>query len=358
MIRLGAGILLYVLLEAALFHTGFYASILDPNSSTGTIETLIRNERLRQAPDRNQVLCVGDSRMGILPRMANEHKVGYWFASIAIGGSTPRCWYYFLRDTDPGARRYAAVVVPVNDYDLRDVPDHLADRLLDVNFVIAHLRVRDLTEFSGSYSSPETRWTAFRDGLIKGLVYERDFQEFLLHPAARLENVRIVREGSAGWAYNFVPENHSLAGLSIDWTTRTIHYPDGLTEPQRNFIRDILLRPDVPQTGANAAYHRYWFGRILDYYRGSGTKLIFIRLPRAPLLPPDLPPPNPSSPLRALASQPDVALVDEHRFDELERPELFGDPLHLNGEGILRFSQILADEVRRILGPPAGAHAL
>jgi hypothetical protein len=62
--------------------------------------------------------------------------------------------------------------------------------------------------------------------------------------------------------------------------------------------------------------------------------------------------------LRALAAEPDVVLLDEHRFDELERPELFGDPLHLNGEGILRFSRILAEEVRRVLGPPAGSHAL
>jgi hypothetical protein len=355
--RLAGGLLAFVFIEGAVFHTGFYPSILDPSSSTGTIETLIRNEQARAVHDRNQVLAVGDSRMGILPRMANEHHVGYWFASIAIGGSTPRCWYYFLRDTDPTARRYAAVVVPANDYDLRDTPDNLADRLLDVNFVIAQLRLTDLAEFSGSYREPANRWMAFRDNLLKGFVYKRDFQEFLLNPAARLEKVRIVREGSAGWAYNFVPENHSLAGLAVDWAAKHIHFPDGLTQAQRDFIRDVLLRPSVPQTGTNAAYHRYWFGRIVEHYRGSGTKLIFIRLPRAPVLPPNPPSPNPSSPLRVLARQRDVVLLDEHRFDELERPELFGDPLHLNGEGILRFSNILADEVRRILGPPARAHA-
>jgi hypothetical protein len=356
--RLAAGFFLYILIAGALFHTSFYPSILDPNSSTGTIETLIRNEKNRVVHDRNQVLAVGDSRMGILPRMANEHHVGYWFASIAIGGSTPRCWYYFLRDTDPAARRYAAIVIPTNDYDLRDVTEILSERLLDVNFVVAHLRLGDLAEFSGSFRHPDNRWTAFRDGLLKGLVYKRDFQEFLLRPAARLENVRIVREGSAEWAYNFVPENHSLQGLSVDWAAKKIRFPDNLTEPQRNLITDVLLRPPPPQTGANAAYHRYWFRRILDHYRGSGTRLIFLRLPRAPVLPPDLPPPNPSSPLRALAAEPDVVLLDEHRFDELERPELFGDPLHLNGEGILRFSRILAEEVRRVLGPPAGSHAL
>ena len=69
--RLAAGLLLYALFEGALFHTGFYSSILDPSSSTGTLETLVRNEQNRAMADHNQVLCVGDSRMGILPRMAN-----------------------------------------------------------------------------------------------------------------------------------------------------------------------------------------------------------------------------------------------------------------------------------------------
>jgi hypothetical protein len=356
--RLAAGLILYLLIEAAVFHTSFYPSLIEPSSSTGTVETLIRNEQNRAVHDRNQVLAVGDSRMGILPRMANEHKVGYTFASIAIGGSTPRCWYYMLRDTDPTARRYAAIVAPVNDYDLRDIADNLTDRILDLNYVIVRLRARDLPEFSGSYQSSANRWTTFRSGLLKGFFFKRDFQEFLLHPADRLDKVKLIREGSAGWAYNYVPENHSLKGLEVDWAAKKIHFPDGLTEAQRFLISDVLLRPDFPQTGANAAYHRYWYGRILDLYRGSGTKIIFIRLPRAPLLRPNLPPPNPSSPLRALAAQPGVVLLDEHRFDELERPELFGDPLHLNGEGVLRFSRILAEEVRRILGPPAVVHAL
>jgi len=356
--RLAAGLILYLLIEAAVFHTSFYSSMLEPSSSTGTVELLIRSEKSRGVHDRNQVLAVGDSRMAILPRLANEHQVGYWFASIAIGGSTPRCWYYMLRDTDPTARRYAAVVVPVNDYDLRDVVDNFQDRILDLNYVAARLRLGDMPEFAGSYQTRANRWMAFRSGLLKGYFFKRDFQEFLLHPADRLASVKQFREGWAGWAYSFVPENHSLQGLTVDWAAKQIHFPDGLTVAQRNLISDVLLRADVPQTGMNAAYHRYWYGRILDLYRGSGTKLIFIRLPRAPLLHPNLPPPNAASPLRAMAAQPDVVLLDEHRFDELERPELFGDPMHLNREGIERFSRILAEEVRRILGPPAVAHAL
>jgi hypothetical protein len=263
-----------------------------------------------------------------------------------------------LRDTDPTARRYAAVAIPFNDYDVPDVPDVLEERILDLNYLVGRLRVTDLAEFAGSYGKPPNRWTAFRGVLLRGMVYQRDFQEFLLHPAARLALVKLVSQDHGDWAYNFVPENHSLEGLRVDWAAKKIDYPPGLSESQRHAIADVLLRPDTPQTGASAAYYRYWLGRILEHYRDSGTKFIFLRLPRAPVIRPNPPTPLPDSPVRALASHPAVVLLDEHRFDELERPELFGDALHLNGEGILRFSRILAEEARRVLGPPGEAHAL
>jgi hypothetical protein len=89
----------------------------------------------------------------------------------------------------------------------------------------------------------------------------------------------------------------------------------------------------------------------VDYYRGSGTKLIFLRVPRAPVSPPD-PPPKPNSAIRQIASQPNVIVLDERLFNQLEHPELFWDAQHLNKPGMEQFSRILAAEVRRVLGPP------
>jgi hypothetical protein len=42
-------------------------------------------------------------------------------------------------------------------------------------------------------------------------------------------------------------------------------------------------------------------------------------------------------------------------FDSLERPELFGDALHLNEEGGYEFSMMLAGEIGRLLAPAQGA---
>jgi hypothetical protein len=60
-----------------------------------------------------------------------------------------------------------------------------------------------------------------------------------------------------------------------------------------------------------------------------------------------------SSTIRELASRSNVILANEHLFDCLEHPEFFKDALHLNRDGVERFSAMLADEVARILGPPS-----
>jgi lysophospholipase L1-like esterase len=80
-----------------------------------------------------------------------------------------------------------------------------------------------------------------------------------------------------------------------------------------------------------------------------------MRLPRGPVPRPAGLVETTSSSIREFASQPHVILLDEHLFEPLERPEYYHDPLHLNAEGAVRFSTILAQEVRAVLGPPPDA---
>jgi hypothetical protein len=97
--RILATLVFFAAFEGAVFHTRLYPSIIEPDSTAGAMETQLNNELKRPKPDRNQVLAVGHSRMALLPRVANDMKpsTGYRFASVGIGGTTPRCWYYELR---------------------------------------------------------------------------------------------------------------------------------------------------------------------------------------------------------------------------------------------------------------------
>lgn len=351
--RLLAAVLFFIGLEGVLFHSGLYALLIKPDSGAGWVESLLRNEMRRAKPDGNQVLAIGHSRMALLPRVANamQAETGYTFATIALGGTSPRGWYYELRAVDPTARAYAAIVIPSDDYDEPDWGQDSADRETDPYYLVNRLQLRDLLDFPWTYRSTRLKWRAVELMLLKGLVYKQDFLDFLSNPGQRLADVRLFRQGSANWVYDYKGDPENLTGLTIDWKHRVAHFPDRITPQQRDLIDRTLFTPLPPDRGHETEYYRYWFGRIVDRYRNSRTKIIFLRVPRAPVSPPDHPPKLDSS-IRQLASRPNVIVLDEHRFDELERPEFFGDPLHLNGEGMVRFSRILATEVRNHLGPP------
>jgi hypothetical protein len=351
--RVLAAIICFIALEGILFHTGLYPAIIEPDSTTGYMELQLRNEIRRPKPNRNQVLAVGHSRMALLPRVVNQEKpgTGYTFASIGLGGTTTRIWYYALRALDPTARNYAAIVIPTDDFNEPDTYDYQSEREPDLHYMIARLGLRDLTEFPWTYRSRQLQWVAIRGIILKGFVYKRDFLEFLDHPLARIAKSRYYAADSAGWYYGYGGTNTSLAGLQIDWQHRTMQFPDRIPENQRKEIEGVVFQSFPPDEGRETAYLRFWYGKIIDHYRGSGTKLIFMRVPRAPTSPPDAVP-KPNSAIRQIASQPDVIVLDEHLFDQLEHPYLFWDGQHLNRQGMEQFSKILATEVRRVLGPP------
>ena len=353
--RLGLALLLFFALDALAFRTGWYVSILEPNSTAGFLETYLNIEKQRPVGRYRQVLAVGDSRMGLKTRVANLSTggTGCAFGTISVPGTTPRCWYYMLREVDPDRDRYAAILIPLDTYDDRIWEDQAA-RELDLNYLTPLLRVADLPEFAFSYPGWMGRAHAAEAVLWKGASYQHDVQAFLERPHTRLEYVRLQTEHAREWYYNAVWERRSLAGLSVDWKAMTVSLPGWLDSRKRREIEHELLDDPPPLSAEFAQYRRRWLGAILTRYRGSRTRFIFLRLPRGPVVRP-APPPDAASTVRRFAATGSITLLPDGTFDSLERPELFGDALHLNEEGGCEFSVMLAGEVGRILAASRGA---
>jgi hypothetical protein len=348
-----ASVVAFAAMEGAVFHTGLYPWILNTDSTTGDLETILRDE-MERPKSGPQVLGIGDSRMLLTPRISNQYtpETGYTFGTIATAGTTPRDWYYMLRDSDPDARLYRAIVVAVESYDDADVWGDDNDNEADLSYVIARLRLTDLGEFSRSYDDPNLQWKAARGILFKGLVYKRDFEDLLLRPRYRIHLAKVAHRDSFAWYYKYTGLTETLSGFHVDWEAKTLTAPPGAEPELVRRLKAHLLDALPPETGKHSQYMKYWLGKIYERYRGSPTRLIFLRLPRGGFVRPDQPRYNPHSSIRELAAQPNVTLIDEHFFDSLERPELFADELHLNATGMDPFSIMIAREVSRILGPP------
>jgi hypothetical protein len=356
-VALLAGCIGVIGLDSLLFRTGFYATILEPDSSTGLFEMILRRELTAQQRfgDR-MVVTFGNSRFAWSPKVIDQrpapHK--YVFRAAGVAGSDARAWYYMIRDLDPTARRYRALVFGVDDYDDEDRYYNPNDDIRDLHYVIARLRLSDVFDFARSFDSHDLQIAALRGGLLKGIIFQSDLQAFLANPRKRLWYVDLCNHGWAGWVYDYQETTNSMAGLQIDWSTLKITFPPGLNDDQRGTVQGFLAHAPDPQIGRLAKFQRTWYGRIIDRYRGSPTKIIFVRLARGPIPRPDGLTHKLSSSIRELASRPNVILVDEHAFESLEHPELFRDALHLNREGIQRFSYMLEDEITKVLDGTAG----
>ena len=338
-------------LESAIFHTRIYRSVLKPESTAGLVESILSAEITREVHDRNQVIMVGDSRMGFFPRVTDAMlpELGYTFRTIGVAGSSPRCWYYLLREVDPTKRRYSAVVIPVENYEDAEIVEDYSMRLVDLNYLSGVLRWSDTWEFASSYHDPLLRLQALRGLLLKGLVYKRDFEDFVAAPGMRFYEVGFYGANSAGWRYTYNGVTDSLKDVHVDFQAGTITGPPDIMAAHGTGLRLRYLDPAPPPQGRESEYLHHWLTKICDYYRDSGTRVIFVRLARGAFVRPDQPAVNPSSSVRELSKRPGVTLAPEHLFDDLERPDLFTDEVHFNGPGEERFSIELAREVSELL---------
>ena len=341
--------------DAFLFRTNWYDAYLEPGSSAGSLELRLdwlRNTRPTTVPD---VLVVGDSRVaeGFSSRtaaLAVEPHLHFW--NFGLAGTTPRVWYYALRDADPTRRRFAAIVIAMDNYSDEDWFAEFEDRATDQGYLAMRLGLGDCVDFAASMHTMPARYRALFGCLFRGMILRNDVQAFIAQPESRIAHAADWRQNGLGYigSYDGKPEN--LRGLTIDWQTRTAHFPDGVSDAIRDNVDKFVLPEPVPNTGALARYRRRWLGRILDLYKDSSTRLVFLQLPRAPLVQPGLQ--TPHGFLDSVAHAPRVTVLPADTFADLERPELFADGLHLNREGRPIFSTRVAEQVDAILN--GGVH--
>ena len=338
------------ILDAALFRTGLYTRVLEPNSYAHRFLTVVRLVRSVARTARKPVLVLGDSRIaeGFSAKVADAMGHGVHFVGAGVPAASLRAWFYILREADPSRDNFSAVVLPVDDYDDEDGIWDRDDVLTDVHIVLPALRVTDIPEFVRSYGKPDARWEVLRDAIFEGLIYRDDIREFLRNPATRLVSVQAHSSYDEGNGdYNYKGHADNLLGLKWDAISRQLYAPNRIDPSVQKQLKEALVRTPAPQTGRCKAYRRYWLNRLIGPYARSETKFLIVRLPRNPLPMPHYARYDAASSIRELRSHAGVIVEDEHTFDHLEQPQYFFDTFHMNAEGRQLFSAGLAELVLR-----------
>jgi hypothetical protein len=346
------GIFVFFVIEALIFRTRWYEPYLEPESAAAKLTLHLHWLKQNRPPsDWKEVAVIGDSRIaeGFSGKIASELPglAQNYFWSFGLHGTTPRIWYYFLRDADPHRNQFSAVVFALNRYSDEDSYDALPDRIMDLNFVVDQLRIPDSWEFSRSMKTPQHQGEALLGASLKGWTLRRDVRAFLQNIPSRLKSAELARTKGYGFQWDYKGVANSLRGLSVDPDHRVIHFPAGLSLSQEHLIQDTVLPVFAPPTGEITRYRTFWFNKILDLYRGSHTRIIFVQLPRAPLTP--IAPPFPATFIDSVRGCPNVIVVPPETFQDLETPDNFFDGLHMNRNGRQIFSERMATIVDREL---------
>jgi hypothetical protein len=346
----------FFIADNLLFRTGWYTQYLEPHSSAGSLESELHwlkyAPSLRHAPE---ILVAGDSRVaeGFSSRAADaavDRRLHFWNAGLP--GTTPRVWYYFLRAADPTHRRFAAIVIALDSYSDADWFTEFEDRTADQNYLVMRLGFGDCVNFALSMRSVDATQHAIFGCLFRGMILRDDVQAFLAHPENRIASTADWLENGLLYTNGYAGHAETLTGMTVNWGDRAITFPNDVGANLRASVTTFVLRKPLPQTGSLARYRRKWLGGILNLYRDSPTRLIFVQLPRGPAVDPNTgvaaAPPLPESSSH-------VSVLPADTFTDLEHPQWFFDGLHLNRDGRQNFSARLAPQVEALLAK-GGAH--
>jgi hypothetical protein len=344
-----AALAAYAAIEGALFRGGLYTPYLEPNSTTGQTEYHLYWLRHAAPVKVPQVLVVGDSRIGegFSARDAEKAVSGReHFINFGVPGSSLRVWYYLIRDADPGRNRFSQIVLALDHFTDEDWGEDPRDRLSDMNYLAGRLRLADCYDFAKSFADQKLRRGILTQCYIRGIPFRADVQSFLKDIPDRLTRTQDWRANGMGYVDGYGGKPEDLTGLTVDREKHEIHFPPNLQDWQTTSIRHTVFPDAAPQTGALSKYRKKWLGRILDLYKGSSTKIVLIQIPRAPWQTPDSKVPRRF--IDSVAANPNLKLLPADTFQDLERPEVFADGLHLNHTGRPIFSERLAQKLEAV----------
>ena len=336
------GIVAFICVDGAIFHSGLYVSILAPGSYAGRIWRITQAEKERAPSDLKEVLVLGDSRIaeGFSATLANElgSPAGVRFVTLAEPAASANTWYYMVRAVDPTKRRYAAIVMP---YGIGYEPNS-ADPLR-ISMTAPLLRYGDCVHFASGFQRWSGRFRAFMTCILRGSAYQDDVVDLLSHPVARIKSIRQADNKLS------VPEykgrNYDLVGTSYNATTGQVTFAPKLTEGQRVAFRKSLIQPSQSETEYSLKLQRDWIPRIMDRYAQSPTAILLTPLPRGPFLALGGLSSGSESVLPNFIIQKASFSLPGHTFDLLEKPEYYFDAFHLNAKGRRKFTGTLVSEL-------------
>jgi hypothetical protein len=355
LLLVGAALLLWFAGESALYRSGLYYRLVEPWSNAGAVQNSLSLLEQAYRPNAKTILALGDSRVGegFSPTFAQADGE-LIFINLAVPGSTPRTWYYLLREVVRRGYRFDAVLVGTL-YTPRAFI-RMADWSLDPSHQVALIGLRDLVDYPTGTASNAMRSRARMAVLAPSLIMQEDTRQFLEAPWRRLQKLLVERPSYLAAVMTYGGRDESMPPILISPAGEVLDFGDA-NRAQRALIEGHLqdLNTAIPADAAvaNAAYLTIWLQRIAALAREAGARTVLFPLPRGPYRE-ALPAVNGATPVEiALTGVEGAVVLPRDLFNDLERAAYFFDIQHPNRIGREVISGRLGKRMRALLGEKA-----
>jgi hypothetical protein len=359
LLTIALSVLCFFALDNLLFRSGLYDLIVSPDTTGGKLVDMVRfNKELQTDPTRD-VLLMGNSKTEwgfgtgdfaqIYPHATTRPIMG------AVPASNVEWWFYQLRAQDPHHNRYAAIVIPLDGYKAAPLAVDQQNRYDTAQVLAPIMRLRNWPDFLSYFNDPAIRARARVLAIFSSHAYSLDLQDLLLHPLARIRARRQRERVGPNWLHDWHGAPETIEALRLDPATgKPIAYPSGF-DAFRKGETDIYFIPPPPDqeqswTEREAAFQATWLRRIVADYEGSKTRIILLNVPYEPMPLPALQPiasaPDPRS---TIPEAPNVVVLPEDQFTDLQQPKYFVDVMHMNAVGRLLFTIRLGQTLQDLL---------
>ena len=267
--------LLYVLVNLVVFHGGWYKYFCEPKSYAGNVYGRVDVlKSVERKSNRKVIALVGDSitEEGIDAELLSR-LLGQPVVNLALPGTSPTDWSFFLRAIDPDQNRFHTIVFTIIPDTTRTQPhEDGIQTLLPVTspfLMREYLSIRKRRNLQEAYLAFD-RIYAFR----------RDLRDLILRPA-RWSTLTTARKEHLDWVRNYEGQTYDVCSMEIEGS-KIIRW-GSIKDPEvRRLIRHNVNRTSklnhAPQVSGIIEPLR----SIVQSYTTSGTRIVINKRPIRP----------------------------------------------------------------------------
>lgn len=329
---------------------GFYLSYLEPESTAGMTLLARSIQEADYASGKKNVLILGDSRIGegFSAGVANRigHPMGFNFVGLGLPGTTPRAWYYILRDLDAQRNKYHAIYIMSNTFRDDDVYEDIANRSIDTAYVAPVLNFLDILSYPQSFTDPKEAMKATLAIAFPATSFKSDILGFFKAPIQRAKKAALWRAKYPSWIAAYPGHTEKLPVADTPFSTDgVLRRVDG---PGRSHLDEYFRTNQSRNTAFEKPmffYRSKWYGDIAQQYASTAVTFGTFLIPRGPYHAAMKKPAEAQGALKLLEQKGTIKVLNTAVSLPLEEPEFFFDHLHMNSAGRQVFSGKLADAI-------------